>query len=283
MAAPRRAFEPTRDMTGPLSTRRAPAWVAALALAVVAAAGCSSSQAGSSSTARSASGTVASSASASDLAPVHGPYAPEIDPANFVSTIDNRFFPLVPGTGFHYKGVAENGTTPQTDDMVVTHQTKTILGVTCTVVRDTVSSRGKPIERTFDWYAQDKAGNVWYMGEDSREVHHGKFRRTSDSWEAGVAGAKPGIIMPGNPRRGDSYRQEYYPRYALDQAKVLGRGGAVKVPYASYKQTLLTVETAPKLDPGVAERKWYVAGVGDIKEHTVSGNHEEIVLVSVTH
>jgi hypothetical protein len=271
------------DMTGPLASGRGALLLVALALAAVAAAGCGSSQAGSSPPARTPSSTGGSNASASQLAPVHGPYAPEIDPANFVTTIDNRYFPLVPGTGFHYKGVAENGTTPQTDDMVVTHQTKTILGVTCTVVRDTVSSRGKPIERTFDWYAQDKAGNVWYMGEDSREVRHGKFRRTSDSWEAGVGGAKPGIIMPANPQRGDEYRQEFYPRYALDQAKVLGRGGPVTVPYGSYKHTLLTVETAPKLDPGVAERKWYVAGVGDIKEHTVSGNHEEIVLVSVTH
>ena len=227
--------------------------------------------------------TAASAASASELAPVHGTYSPTIDPANFVATIDNRYFPLIPGTAFHYKGVAENGTTPQTDDMVVTDRTRMILGVPCTVVRDTVSSRGKPIEHTFDWYAQDQQGNVWYMGEDTRELQHGTFVKADDSWEAGVAGAQPGIIMPGDPQAGDAYRQEYYPGYAMDQARVLGDGGSVSVPYGSYKGTLLTVETAPQLDPGVAERKWYVAGVGDIKEHTVSGNHEEIVLVSVTH
>jgi hypothetical protein len=227
--------------------------------------------------------TTGASASASELAPIHGAYSPKIDPAHFVATIDNRWFPLLPGTGFHYRGVAENGKTPQTDDMVVTHQTKTILGVTCTVVRDTVSSRGRPIEHTFDWYAQDRQGNVWYMGEDTRELHQGRFVKADDSWEAGVAGAEPGIIMPGDPRRGDAYRQEYYPHYALDQARVLGAGGRVTVPYGSYGDTLLTVETAPKLDPGVAERKWYVSGVGDVKEHTVSGNHEEIVLVSITH
>jgi hypothetical protein len=221
--------------------------------------------------------------SASDLAPIRGTYSPKIDPADFVATIDNAYFPLKPGTGYHYRGVAENGKTPQTDDMVVTHQTKMILGVRCTVVRDTVSSRGKAIEHTFDWYAQDKGGNVWYMGEDTRELEHGRFVKANDSWEAGVAGAQPGIIMPGDPQQGDAYRQEYYPHYALDQARVLGRGGPVTVPYGSYKDTLLTVETAPQLDPGVAERKYYVAGVGDIKEHTVSGNHEEIVLVSVTH
>jgi hypothetical protein len=227
--------------------------------------------------------TATSTTSASKLAPIHGPYSPNIDPANFVAKIDNPYFPLIPGTGFHYKGVAENGKTPQTDDMVVTNQTKTILGVACTVVRDTVSAHGHAIEHTFDWYAQDKAGNVWYMGEDTRELDHGKFVKADDSWEAGKKGAKAGIIMPGTPRRGDAYRQEYYPHYAMDQARVLGPGGPVSVPYSSFGRSLLTVETAPTLDPGVAERKWYVRGVGDVKEHTVSGNHEEIVLVSITH
>jgi hypothetical protein len=249
----------------------------AAGLVVLLAAGCSSSNV------QNSLALTSAAASASDLAPIHGRYQPKIDPSNFVTTVDNPYFPLPPGTGFHYKGVAENGTTPQTDDMIVTHRTKTILGVKCTVVRDTVSSRGRPIERTFDWYAQDKAGNVWYMGEDSRERSHGQFEKTSDSWEAGVAGAKPGIIMPGDPETGDAYRQEYYPRHALDQAHVLGPGGAVTVPYSAYDSTLLTVETAPQLDPGVAERKWYVAGVGDVKEQTARGNHEEIVLVRITH
>ena len=127
-----------------------------------------------------------------------GKYAPSIDPANFVATIDNRYFPLEPGTGFHYRGL--RGTTAQTDDMVVTHQIKYVLGVRCTVVRDTVSEHGKPVERTFDWYAQDKQGNVWYMGEEALELKGGRFVRASDSWEAGVNGAKAGIIS-GPPGR----------------------------------------------------------------------------------
>jgi len=226
--------------------------------------------------------TGTSTSASSRLAPIHGAYSPRIVPADFATTIDNPYFPLRPGTAFHYKGVAEDGRTPQADDMVVTDQTKNIMGVTATVVRDTVSSHGKPIERTFDWYAQDKHGNVWYMGEDTRELDHGRFVRQSDSWEAGVKGAKPGIIMPGTPRPGDAYRQEFSPHYAEDQARVLGVGGPVAVPSGSYKDTLLTVETSPRLDPGVAERKYYVRGVGDIKEQTVSGNHEHIELVSVT-
>ncbi len=228
--------------------------------------------------------TSAAPASVSSLAPVHGTYAPKIDPSNFVKTIDNRWFPLIPGTGFHYAGVAENGHTKQYDDMVVTNRTKTILGVKATVVRDIVSnSSGRAVERTFDWYAQDKQGNVWYMGEDTRELEHGKMVEQPDAWEAGVDGAQPGIIMPGNPQKGDQYRQEYYPKYALDQARVLGRGGPVKVPQGSYKHTLVTSETSPKIDPGIDEHKWYVAGVGDIKEHTVKGDKEEIKLLRITH
>lgn len=255
---------------------KAAAATIAVGLFAALAAACGSSSDASTST------PVASTTSASDLAPIHGPYTPSIDPADFVGKIDNRYFPLIPGTGFHYRGVAEDGKTPQADDEFVTHRTKTILGVKSTVVRDIVSSHGKPIEKTFDWYAQDKSGNVWYMGEDTRELRHGKFVKMSDSWESGVNGAQPGIIMPGKPRRGDEYRQEYYPGHALDQARVLGRGGPVTVPYASYKHTLLTVETSPKIDPGVAERKYYVAGVGDVKEHTVSGDHEQIELVRIS-
>jgi hypothetical protein len=266
-------------------SQRATASAIAVGLLAAVAAGCGSSGSDSSAATTAATATTAASASksASDLAPIHGPYHPSIDPANFVKKIDNRYFPLIPGTAFHYKGVHENGKTPQADDEFVTHQTKQILGVTCTVVRDVVSSHGKPIEKTFDWYAQDKAGNVWYMGEDTRELVHGKFVKMSDSWQGGVNGAEPGIIMPGHPRPGDAYRQEYYPGHALDQARVLGQGGPQTVPYGSYKHTLLTVETSPKIDPGVAERKYYVAGVGDIREHTVSGNREQIRLFGISH
>jgi hypothetical protein len=130
--------------------------------------------------------------------------------------------------------------------MVVTDQTKQILGVTCTVVQDTVSENGNPIERTFDWYAQDKQGNVWYMGEDSREMKNGRFVRASDSWESGVDGAQPGIIMPANPQPGDVNRQEYYPPGgALDQAHVLRLDGHVKVAYGTFKRVLVTEEWSP--------------------------------------
>jgi hypothetical protein len=210
---------------------------------------------------------------------LHGPYSPSVEPANFITTVDNRYFPLKPGTTFHYEGYKD--AVSQVDDMVVTHQKKWILGITCTVVRDTVSQHGKPIERTFDWYAQDKQGNVWYMGEDAFELKNGRFARADDSWKSGVNGAKPGIIMRGNPRPGDVYRQEYYPRgAAMDQARVLGATTSIKVPQGTYKRALATVEWSP-IEPQL-EKKYYAAGVGEIREQVVAGGNEAFQLVSVT-
>jgi hypothetical protein len=216
---------------------------------------------------------------ASELAPIHGHYAPKIDPANFVSRIDNRYLPFKPGTRFHYEGV--RGATPQTDDEVVLRGTKTILGIKATIVRDTVSEHGRPVERTEDWYAQDKQGNVWYLGEDSFERKNGRFVKASDSWESGVDGAKPGIIMPGRPRPGDAYRQEYYPPgKALDQARVLRLTGTLTVPYGTFDHLLVTSERSP-LEPQT-EQKYYAPGVGEVAEAVVKGHHEEFKLVSLT-
>jgi hypothetical protein len=210
---------------------------------------------------------------------LHGGYSPVIHPRNFDAAIDNRYFPLEPGTGFHYRGVRDGAT--QTDDMVVTHRVKYVLGVKCTVVEDTVSENGRPVERTFDWYAQDKQGSVWYMGEDSRELRNGRFVRADDSWEAGVRAAKPGIIMPGHPRPGMVYRQEYYPPGgALDQARVLGIAGPMQVPAGTFRKVLVTIEWSP-VEPQL-EKKYYAAGLGEIREQVVQGGHEQFRLVDVT-
>jgi len=230
--------------------------------------------------AAAASTVAASSSPPGELAPIHGPYAPRIDPANFVVRIDNRYMPLIPGTRFHFEGV--RGRTPQTDDQAVLHRTKQIVGVTSTVVRDTVSEHGRAVERTDDWYAQDRQGNVWYMGEDSFELSHGRFVKASDSWQSGVGGAQPGIIMPASPKPGDAYRQEYYPPgKALDEARVLARDGAVRVPVGRFRHVLVTSERSP-LEPQT-ERKYYAAGVGEIAERVVKGHHEAFQLVHVTH
>jgi hypothetical protein len=214
-----------------------------------------------------------------ELAPIHGPYHPAIDPANFVRTVDNRYLPYAPGMRIRFKGV--RGTTPQVDQQLVLNRTVTILGVTCTVVRDTVSEHGRAVERTDDFYAQDRQGNVWYMGEDSFERNKaGRFVKASDSWRGGVNGGRPGIIMPADPKRGDAYRQEYYPPgQALDEARVLRVDAKRTVPFGSFKHVLVTSEFSPA-EPQT-ERKYYAPGVGEIAEHVVKGHHEAFTLVSL--
>jgi len=214
------------------------------------------------------------------LAPIHGPYAPTIDPANFVTRIDNPYLPYKPGTRINFVGV--RGKTKQTDDQVVLRRTKRILGVGSTVVRDTVSEHGHAVERTDDWYAQDRAGNVWYMGEDAFDLRNGRFVKASDSWEGGVNGAHPGIIMPAHPMPGDAYRQEYYPPgKALDEARVLRLTGTLTVPFGTFRHVLVTSEFSP-LEPQT-EQKFYARGVGEIAEHVVKGHHEAFRLVAVMH
>jgi hypothetical protein len=255
---------------------RGPA-IGAAAVIAAAGAGCNSSN----DSTDTGTTSPAASAPASELAPIRGKYAPEIDPANFVDRVDNRYWPLEPGTTFRYEGI--RGKTPQTDIETVTHDTKEILGVTSTVVRDTVSEHGAPVERTFDWYAQDKDGNVWYMGERSLEKEHGHFAVASDSWESGVDGAQPGIIMPADPQPGDAYRQEYYPPgEALDEARVLKLDGTATVPYGGEHAGLLVTAERSPLEPQT-EDKYYAPGLGEIQETVVKGHHEVFRLVDVTH
>lgn len=201
---------------------------------------------------------------------------PKIDPSNFLSSIDNPLFPLKPGTVFIYETVGEDET--ERVEVHVTHETKVILGVTCTVVRDTVTVDGKVIEDTYDWYAQDKEGNVWYFGEDSKAYRAGKLVGSEGSWEAGVNGAKPGIIMKAKPARGDKYYQEYSVGVAEDEAEVVSLSESAKVPYGSFTDCLKTKEFT-SLEPGAVEYKFYTSGVGLVL--TLEGNARE-ELVSLT-
>lgn len=189
--------------------------------------------------------------------------------------------PFQPGTTYRFQGVMKDGTTPQTDTEVVLRQRKRVIGVNCVIVRDTVISKGRAVERTFDWYAQDRQGNVWYFGEETQELKHGRFGKMIDSGPAGLNGAQPGIMMEGHPKAGDAYWQFHWPGHALDRGRVLGSGGRITVPYRTFAHTLLTQEQSP-LEPGVTDRKWSVAGIGYIKERAAVGTREQIRLVSVT-
>lgn len=211
---------------------------------------------------------------------ISGGYAPKIDPANFVSRIDNPYFPLTPGTTFRLRGTVDGETEVRT--VRVTDQTKTIMGVACVVVEDTGTVAGEIVERTLDWYAQDRQGNVWYFGEASADYENGKIVGTHGSWEAGVNGALPGIVMMARPAVADLYRQEYFRGEAEDQAEVLKTNGTLAVKVGTYDNVLVTREWTP-LEPGSVEQKFYAPGVGLIAERFVAGGKGGVELIAIDH
>jgi hypothetical protein len=192
--------------------------------------------------------------------------------------IDNQYFPLKPGTTFIYEGTSEGHN--ERDEVIVTHETKLIQGIPCVVVNDSVVQDGQLIEKTIDWYAQDKDGNVWYYGEDVKEYENGVLVSTEGSWEAGVNGAQAGIIMEAHPQVGDTYRQENAPNVAEDMAQVLRLTESVTVPYGSYTNVLVTKDWTP-LEPDVVDNVYYAPGVGMIQSVAVQGPEEQIKLVSI--
>ncbi len=202
-------------------------------------------------------------------------YHPVIDPANFVSKVDNPYFPLVPGTVWRFTENNDEG--KEENEVTVTHDTRTILGVKCVIVRDTVMLNGKLKEDTDDWYAQDKQGTVWYFGEATRAYKDGQIS-TEGSWEAGVGEAQAGIIMPGTPKIGEAYRQEYLPGHAEDMSKIVAFNEAVTVPAGTFTDAIRTDEWSG-LAPGT-EHKWYVRGIGVARE--VSEKGDVAVLISVS-
>jgi len=208
------------------------------------------------------------------------PYMKEINPDDFVDKVDNQYFPLTPGTTFIYEGETEDGETVRIEDYV-THETKQILGVTCVVVRNREMENGDLVEETFDWYAQDKDGNVWYFGEDAKEYEDGVVVSTKGSWEAGVDGATPGIIIGANPQVGDFYRQEYYKGEAEDMAEVLSLTESASVTYGSFDNCLMTREWT-LLEPGVVEHDYYAPDVGLVLEVEVEDGKERVELVEIT-
>lgn len=211
--------------------------------------------------------------------PADMPYFVQIDPVDFETTniTGNTFFPIDTGKTYIYEGEDEDGASVRVEEEY-TGETKIILGVTCVVVNAREYVDGDLIEDTDDWYAQDKSGNIWYFGEDSREIKDGKVVSTSGSWEAGVDGALPGIIMLANPIPGIWYRQEYYTGEAEDVGQVLSLYESVTVAYGSFINCLQTAEWN-LLEPGIVEHKFYADGIGLLKAIAVKGEsgYEELV------
>ena len=205
-------------------------------------------------------------------------HEPVLDPANFVSVIDNPYYPLPVGRTLVYRGV-RNGKT-QVDRVHVTKRTKVVEGISATVVTDVATHRGTLLEKTEDWFAQDKQGNVWYLGEDTKAYLPNGHVDTSGTWTASVQDAEPGIVMEAHPQVPDAYRQEYLRGQAEDTAWIVGRGGSVKVPYGSIHRAIRTLEFT-QLEPDVVDTKYYAPCIGIVSERTLAGGGEIAELVAV--
>jgi len=205
------------------------------------------------------------------------PYDPVIDPSNFVTRIDNPYFPLTPGTTFIYEGHTAQGF--EHDEFAVTRNTRVILGVTCVEVHDTVTTDGELTEDTLDWFAQDRDGNVWYFGENTHELEDGLITTIDGTFMAGVNGDKPGIVMKAHPAIGDFYRQEFSLANAEDFADTLSLTESVTVPAGTFHNCLKSQETTP-LETDLLEHKFFAPGVGNVLTvDATTGDRVELVRI----
>lgn len=183
------------------------------------------------------------------------------------------------GATWTYTEVDAEGTV---QDVVVevTPDTRAIQGITATVVHDQVTQGGELVEDTFDWYAQDEQGNLWYLGEDTKEYEGGELVSTAGSWEHGVDGAFAGIVLPANPAPGMTYRQEYYAGEAEDNAVILSVTERVAVAFGEFENVVMTKDTTP-LEPDILEYKFYAPGVGLVQVIGVSPAYSREELIEV--
>jgi hypothetical protein len=204
--------------------------------------------------------------------------SPIFEPGNFVSAADNSYFPLKPGATYLFEGRSPEGLS--VIEVTVTMDTKEILGVDCAVVRQQLTKGGAITADTIDWFAQDKAGNVWHFGEDTKKYGNGVVVSTAGSWQAGVNGATPGIIMEARPEVGDTYRQGFLQGQAEDLAEVLAVDSSANLPFGSFTRVIKTKEWTP-LEPSVVVEKLYAPGLGLVQAKTVQGGTEVENLVQV--
>jgi hypothetical protein len=211
-----------------------------------------------------------------------GDYSVELDPAQFASVVDNPYLPTLPGARWVYEATNEDGDVERTV-VEVLDETKTVMGVEAIVVHDVVDIGGEVVEDTYDWFAQDADGTVWYLGEDTTAYDNGAASKEG-SWEAGVGGALPGVVMWGDPSAAEGgYRQEYLAGRAEDMGEVITTSGSVSTPAGDFDDVVVTRDWTP-LEPDLIEQKTYASGVGLVGESTeVDGEEiENVVLVEFT-
>jgi len=207
-----------------------------------------------------------------------GDYNPEINTRDFSKVVNNVYFSLLPRTNYIYEGETEKGL--ERIEVYVTEDTRAVMGVETRVVWDRVWLNGDLIKDTKDWYAQDNQGNVWYFGEESKELIDGNVVSYAGSWEAGVDGAKPGIIMLGEPKQEEKYRQEYYKGEAEDMGEVLSLGETVETPYRTFYDCLKTKDWNP-FEPGGDEHKYYCPTTGNLVLEVGLEDGERVELIDV--
>ncbi|MEO8330206.1 MAG: hypothetical protein ABI586_09390 [Candidatus Nanopelagicales bacterium] len=225
-------------------------------------------------------GSNAAAAGSGDPCPMTLPQGSDsvtLDPADFVSHIDNEYSPMPQGARWVYRESDIEGNASHVVVKVL-DRTKPILGIDATVVHDTLSHNGHIVENTFDWYGQDVCGDVWYLGENTREFKNGQVVSREGSWEAGVAGALAGVVMAADPSVGLTYRQEYKAGEAEDSAAVLSLDEQAKVPAGHFTKLVLTKEFTP-VEPRVLEYKFYAKGVGLVLAIGISGGSDREELI----
>lgn len=202
-------------------------------------------------------------------------------PTEWAAAVTNPLFPLVAGTSSTFEGQTASGVERTVVDVLAT--TRLVHGANATVVQDRVFLNGVLVEDTFDWYVQDRSGNVWYVGEDAKSYESGRLVSTEGSWEWGRDGATPGVIMWADPsaRVGQMYRQEYLKGEAEDMGKVVAVNQSVTVPVGTMSGCMQS-EDWNALEPAAAhEYKFYCPQVGLVAESSVSGSGR-LVLVQRT-
>ena len=201
----------------------------------------------------------------------------DLDPADFTVEITHPWWPMEAGDRWVYEESDGNGGVAEVE-VTVLDETRTVAaGVEARVVHDRVTEDGELVEDTYDWYAQDADGNVWYLGEETTEYENGEATSTEGSWEAGVDGAQAGILLPADPQVGTGYRQEYLAGEAEDAAFVLSIDEQVQVPTGLYEGALMTRDTTA-LEPDLVELKFYARDVGPVMELPISGESGRTVL-----
>lgn len=200
---------------------------------------------------------------------------------DFVEVVDNPYFPLLPGAKWVYEARLKDGTVER-NEIEILQEPREVMGIPATIVHDTVYVEGQLVEETFDWYAQDKDGNVWYLGEAVDNYENGVLADHAGSWEWGVDGALPGVMMWADPAAhlDEAYYQEYYAGEAEDKGQVLSVNERETVPFGSFEDVVKTYDFSA-LDADLQEHKFYAQGIGLVKEiDQITG--DEVVLVEFT-